>query len=113
LEQRDNLCQFYARRDRHTWKLYVAAPKFRLALIIPVRAVRLPGDTRMATYTVVPRVERAGFHVAIEGSDGIRQTILGFETRAEAEAWIASDKRLSAAQVAWQSTGSRLPMALL
>jgi hypothetical protein len=91
----------------------VAAPIFRLALIIPVRAVRLPGDTRMATYTVVPRVERTGFHVAIQGSDGIRQTILGFETRVEAEAWIASDKRLSAAQAAWQSTGSRLPMALL
>ena len=30
----------------------------------------------MATYTVVPRVERAGFHVAIEGSDGIRQTMI-------------------------------------
>jgi hypothetical protein len=113
LEQRDNLCQFYARRDRHIWKLNVAAPIFRLALIIPVRAVRLPGDTRMATYTVVPRVERTGFHVAVRGSDGIRQTILGFETRAEAEAWIDHDKRLSAAQAARQSTGSRLPMALL
>ena len=75
--------------------------------------MRLPGDTRMATYTVVPRVERTGFHVAIQGSDGIRQTILGFETRVEAEAWIDSDKRLSAAQAARQSTGSRLPMALL
>jgi hypothetical protein len=91
----------------------VAAPIFRLALIIPVRAVRLPGDTRMATYTVVHGVDRTGFHVAIQGSDGIRQTILGFETRVEAEAWIDHDKRLSAAQAARQSTDSRLSMALL
>jgi hypothetical protein len=66
----------------------------------------------MTIYTVVPRVDRTGFHVAIQGSDGIRQTILGFETRVEAEAWIDQDKRLSAAQAAWQSTGSRLAMAL-
>ena len=46
----------------------------------------------MATYTVVHGVDRTGFHVAIQGSDGIRQTILGFETRVEAEAWIDHDK---------------------
>jgi hypothetical protein len=37
----------------------------------------------MATYRVVPAVDRMGFHVAIQGSDGIRQTILGFDTSVE------------------------------
>jgi hypothetical protein len=66
----------------------------------------------MATYTVVPAVDRTGFHVAIQGSDGIRQTILGFETSGEAEAWIEHDRRLSAAQPPWDRTGSRMPIAL-
>jgi hypothetical protein len=52
----------------------------------------------MATYTVIPAVDRTGLHVAIQGSDGTRQTILGFETSVEAEAWIEHDRRLSAAQ---------------
>jgi hypothetical protein len=81
-------------------------------LIIPVRALRLPGDIRMATYRVVPTVDRIGFHVAIQGSDGIRQTILGFETRLDAEAWIDNDKRLSGAQATRRSwTDPRVPMA--
>jgi hypothetical protein len=66
----------------------------------------------MATYTLIPAVDRKGFHVAIEGSDGIRQTILGFETSVEAEAWIEHDRRLSAAQPPWDPTGSRMPIAL-
>jgi hypothetical protein len=51
----------------------------------------------MATYTVILKVDHTGFHVAIVGSDGVRQTILGFDTRADAEAWILRDKWLSAA----------------
>jgi hypothetical protein len=51
----------------------------------------------MATYTVIPKVDDTGFHVAIVGSDGVRQTILGFETGADAEAWISRDKWLDAA----------------
>jgi hypothetical protein len=77
-----------------------------------VRAWRLSGDIRMATYTVVPAVDRTGFHVAIQGSDGIRQTILGFETSVEAEAWIEHDRRLSAVQAPWDPTDSRIPIAL-
>jgi hypothetical protein len=48
-------------------------------------------------YTVIPKVDHTGFHVAIVGSNGIRQTLLGFDTRADAEAWISRDKRLGAA----------------
>ena len=51
----------------------------------------------MATYTVIPKVDHTGFHVAIVGSNGVRQTILGFDTRADAEAGILRDKWLSAA----------------
>lgn len=63
------------------------------------RALRLPEGVMscMATYTVIPKVDHTGFHVAIVGSDGVRQTILGFDTRADAEAWILRDKWLSAA----------------
>jgi hypothetical protein len=52
----------------------------------------------MATYTVIPKVDHTGFHVAIVGSDGVRQTILGFATQADAEAWISRDKWQSAAE---------------
>ena len=74
----------------------------------PVRALRLSGDIRMATYTVIPAVDRTGFHVAIQGSDGIRQTILGFETSVEAEDWIEHDRRLSAVRAPWDPTGMRI-----
>jgi hypothetical protein len=46
----------------------------------------------MDTYTVILKVDCTGFHVAIVGSNGVRQTLLGFETRADAEAWILRDK---------------------
>jgi hypothetical protein len=49
----------------------------------------------MITYTVIPTDSEAGFHVKIAGSEGNRQTILGFATESDAEAWIASDKRLT------------------
>jgi hypothetical protein len=49
----------------------------------------------MITYTVTDKFEQTGFHVAIAGSLGHRQTILGFATKAAAEAWITHDKRLT------------------
>ena len=52
----------------------------------------------MAIYTVIQKVDQTGFHVAIVGSDGVRQTILGFATQADAEAWISRDKWQSAAE---------------
>ena len=50
----------------------------------------------MPTYTVIPQANQT-FQVAIVGDDGARQTLLGFETQAEVEAWIARDRRQSAA----------------
>ena len=49
----------------------------------------------MTTYTVTGKFEQTGFHVAIAGKLGHRQTILGFATKAAAEAWITHDKRLT------------------
>jgi hypothetical protein len=45
----------------------------------------------MATYTLIPNADQT-FHVAIVGKDGARQTILGFQTKADAAAWIARDR---------------------
>jgi hypothetical protein len=61
--------------------------------------LQLPGDaSRMTTHTIIPKVDQTGFDVAIVGNNGVRQTLLGFETQADAEAWIAWDKRPSAAE---------------
>jgi hypothetical protein len=49
----------------------------------------------MITYAVIASADQTGFHVKIAGSDGDRQTILGFVTESDADAWIASDKRLT------------------
>jgi hypothetical protein len=49
----------------------------------------------MTTYSIVPNGDATGFNISIAGSDGTRQTMLGFESEAEAEAWIVQDKRLS------------------
>jgi hypothetical protein len=45
----------------------------------------------MATYTLIPNAGQT-FHIAIVGNDGARQTLLGFQTEADAEAWIARDR---------------------
>jgi hypothetical protein len=48
----------------------------------------------MIKYTVIPSGDKT-FHVKIDGSDGNRQTILGFASESDAEAWIANDKWLT------------------
>jgi hypothetical protein len=49
----------------------------------------------MTTYTIIPVADGTGFHIGVAGSDGTRQTMLGFASMAEAEAWILQDKRLN------------------
>ena len=49
----------------------------------------------MANYIIVLDGSGSSFNVGITGTDGTRQTLLGFATEAEAEAWIMEDKRLS------------------
>ncbi len=56
-----------------------------------------PHINDMSTYTIIPVSDGSGFHIGVAGSNGARQTILGFKTEAEAEAWILQDQRLNAA----------------
>jgi hypothetical protein len=49
----------------------------------------------MTTYTIMPNGDGDGFNVGIAGTNGARQTMLGFQSEAEAEAWILRDRRLS------------------
>jgi hypothetical protein len=49
----------------------------------------------MATYTIIPHPDQSGFDIAIVGANGARQTMLGFSTEADAQAWIAQDERLN------------------
>ena len=48
----------------------------------------------MTQYIIVPNGDGSGFNIAVSGANGTRQTMLGFDTQAEAEAWIVQDKRL-------------------
>ncbi|HEY1412364.1 MAG TPA: hypothetical protein VGF36_09490 [Rhodopila sp.] len=63
----------------------------------------------MATYTVIPTADRT-FRVAIVGDDGARQTLLGFATQAEAEAWITWDRFQSAVEDS-RASGNQLTPA--
>jgi hypothetical protein len=49
----------------------------------------------MTSYTIIPSGDGSGFHIGVVGNDGARHTMLGFESMAEAEAWIVQDKRLN------------------
>lgn len=49
----------------------------------------------MTTYTVVPSSDGLGYDIQIVADNGGRQTVLGLKTQADAEAWIAEDKRLN------------------
>jgi hypothetical protein len=57
----------------------------------------------MSIYTILPVSDGIGFNIGIAGSNGARQTILGFKSEAEAEAWISQDKRLNEAANPFQS----------
>jgi hypothetical protein len=54
----------------------------------------------MTQYIIVQNSDGTGFNIAVLGSNGARQTMLGFDTEAEAEAWIVQDKRLDGASEA-------------
>jgi hypothetical protein len=48
----------------------------------------------MAVYTMIPSSQGEGFDVHIVAVNGASQTMLGFDTEADAAAWIADDRRL-------------------
>ena len=45
------------------------------------------------TYAVTPSQSGTSFQIAIVSDNGARQTMLGFETEADAETWIEEDKQ--------------------
>jgi hypothetical protein len=49
----------------------------------------------MASYAITVRGDPAGFDVEIVARDGVRQTLIGFKTQADAEAWIVRGARLN------------------
>jgi len=49
----------------------------------------------MAKYTVLPGSGGVGFDIAVISGNGARNTLLGFETEMEAQAWITRDRRLN------------------
>ena len=46
----------------------------------------------MSIYTVMPRQRQVGYKVEIVTGGGRRHTVLGFESEAEAVAWVEADK---------------------
>jgi hypothetical protein len=50
----------------------------------------------MTNYMIRPGESGIGFDISITSDDGAQQTVLGFKTMAEADAWIADDKRQTA-----------------
>jgi hypothetical protein len=65
----------------------------------------------MAIYTILPNGEGLGFNISVAGSNGARQTMLGFISMADAEAWITQDKRLNDAADPFLATGAPLPQS--
>jgi len=49
----------------------------------------------MATYTIIPHAGFTSFDVAVIGANGAKQTMLGFQTEEDAEAWIVIDQALT------------------
>lgn len=49
----------------------------------------------MASYIIASRGDQsAGYEVKVIGETGARHTMLGFDTEADAEAWVVEDRRL-------------------
>lgn len=72
----------------------------RASLVPDAILVRARHIESMTTYTIIPTDNGASFNIGIAGSDGTRQTMLGFISEAEAEAWITQDKRLNPVSIA-------------
>jgi hypothetical protein len=52
----------------------------------------LKASVRMNSYRISVHPDGSGNDVHIIGSDGARQTVLGFETEAAAQTWIVADQ---------------------
>ena len=48
----------------------------------------------MASYAIVRRRRQDGYRVDMVDDDGTRHTILGFDTEADAQAWVEAEEKL-------------------
>jgi hypothetical protein len=62
----------------------------------------------MTTYIIIPTEDGSSFNIGVAGSNGARQTMLGFASEAEAEAWISQDKRLDGTPSAHAPDGAAI-----
>jgi len=62
---------------------------------------RISREKVVQTYMIVDREGGAGYNVELTDAVGVNHTILGFETKAEAQVWIEQDQKgsIGAAQV--------------
>jgi hypothetical protein len=51
----------------------------------------------MGTYSITRHKDGASFDVSVLSDNGAQQTLLGFKTLKDAEAWVADDRRRSSA----------------
>jgi hypothetical protein len=49
----------------------------------------------MAKYNIYPGEDSVGFEISVISDNGAKQTMLGFKTFAEADAWVTEDMRLN------------------
>lgn len=64
----------------------------------------------MADYHISPNGNGDSFEIRIVGANGARQTVLGFATQRDAEAWVAQDKRLNDAADPFKPARSKSPI---
>jgi hypothetical protein len=50
---------------------------------------------KMTTYIVIQHPGGTSYDITVIGDDGARQTMLGFQTEADAQDWIARDQALT------------------
>lgn len=62
----------------------------------------------MNKYKIAARVGGTGFEVQVITTNGVRQTMLGFTTESEAQAWVVQDQRLTRAADPFRAQSGRL-----
>ena len=62
------------------------------AILSDVSEQRLKASASISLYKVSAHADGSESAVYVIGSDGARQTMLGFETEADAQSWIENDK---------------------
>jgi hypothetical protein len=63
------------------------SPSWGIGVIMP--------HCSMATYTISQHPGGTSYDISVIGDDGVRQMMLGFQTEADAQDWIARDQGLT------------------